>query len=269
MNPTNANTVVQEATTQTTSATATVAHASSPTPKRIDSFIREQLRAAQSENFSGVRSTADRAAQLGFRSSANLRYAEFLEAFQATPHLSAEYADAYPNSCFLPWPAFHAVRKAMDLWCDLPENYVGAVPDEQLPWMEIFERDPGHEPNAIDFLSAIGVDPDSVQGVSFLKILDVIRAPWGRGRIFDLGHLVFQSFKDFQKSFFVVAPSEAFQTESDWIKRTRDLLDLNRKETIPPDDPLVGKFVRGGFLVVAAWGDEASILNREVINLRL
>lgn len=276
-----APTAKPEATIPKTSATDTATLVVSTTALRIDEFIKSQFAKSKEESFSGIKSSADRLGRLGFKSSANSRYADFLEAFRSTPRLSASYAERYPNCCFLPWKAFHAVLKTLDVWCDLPEFYAGAVPEEQIPWMEIFELDPSDGPRFEDFCGLLEVDMrgDDSRRVAFMQhawtgdaTLEAVYAGW---RLFDTTHFQaqFRTMNHFlqpiRSSFFVVAPKEAFTTTKDYITRLREMVTAALEPTVAPNDPLVIRFVNGGALVVAAWGDEAAELNAITRDLKI
>jgi hypothetical protein len=52
--------------------------------------------------------------------------------------------------------------------------------------------------------------------------------------------------------------------------RVRELAtEIETAQKVPPNDPLVVRFVNGGALVVAAWGDEAAELNDRVKALKI
>lgn len=280
----------QEAGTPKTPSTDTAPRAASTTPPRIDKFIERQLAKVKSADFSGIRSTASRAAALGFTSSANSRYVEFLEGFHTTPALAAHYADRYPLCCFLPWEAFHATLKALQLWCELPEFYAGAIPDSELTMLELFPGvDPDDAPRPADVARML---PELLP--VFRERLEVVvrslsrsgdnpyRTYEGRGRydgtasewqreIIVRGRMVgpvHRFWSEASDSFFVVAPPEAFTSNEDWLSRFRRLMpDVETDPTTPPDDPLVVRFVNGGVLVVASWGDEGAWLNNAVKEL--
>lgn len=289
----NVPTAQQSVITPATSSTGIAPVATSATYQRIDEFIKAQFAKASSADFSGIKHSAQRAAQLGFKSSANSRYAEFLEAFQSTPHLATRYEKKYPQCVFLPWAAFHAVRRALGLWCDLPENYAGAVPEEQMPWMEVFTLEDEDmvrvvgdlgallERKDTPFLSAVAhvlnlnyghrweshldyhMDSRLVSYLSVRMTEQLIGNDRTRRALARYGRQMVESF-------FVIAPPEAFITKEDWITRFNKVVDEAETESkTPPNDPLVVRFVHGGALVVAAWGDEAAALNEITRSLNL
>lgn len=287
MSPTPASTAQQSLIIQKTENTGIAPTATSGTPQRIDDFIKKKLAEAESAAGSGISDSADRAARLGFVNCANSRYSEFLAAFRGSSHLTETYREKYPNSLFLPWKALHMVIKALDLWLELPEHYMGAVPPEQLPWMEIFELDPIDTVMAEDLdglLPGLTAEHSQVVQLAIRQVFHVgdfrhlpmsawpttqesQRAIVQAGRYARAVHDLWRPARD---SFFVVAPKEAFSTNEDFLSRLRRLMpDVVREVTVAPDDPLVIRFCRGGCLVVAAWGDEASAINEITRELNL
>lgn len=260
------------------------------------------IQKAHSGDFSSIKHTAESAARHGFKSSANLRYVEFLEAFRADEALAKRMKARYPACAFLSWRAFHALRRALDLWCELPEHYAGAVPDAQVPWMDIFELDSSDRCEMLDFYALMERDW-SKERMDFA----MLHTFFGRGVMWPEGHeAIRQTYKhgtpardafskddrvmyrqlnskvqdalqeygrQFQNEFFVLAPKEAFLTGSgpgDWVTRLKSVvLQAATAPTVAPDDPLVIRFCNQGALVVAAWGDEAAFLNKAVRELNL
>ena len=300
MNPTSAHTAPLSPTTQRTSGTDTATTAASTTSQTIACFIKQQLNEARKGESSGAFDSSARVAQLGFVNAANVRYSKFLDLFRSSPRLTERYRESYPNSLFLPWAAFHEVLRILDLWVELPEHYRGAVPAEQLPWMEIFELDPADcimPEDAGGLLGTLaGRGVSSVEAIlTGAAIMHRVNDTDGSSLEFTqevrrLGHLTsgvgdvlcgMKNYPDIrdrllgawraaEDSFFVVAPPEAFDTKEDWLARLRDLAaDASTQNTVAPDDPLVIRFCRGGVLVVAAWGEEASTLNEMVNSLGL
>lgn len=285
--------------TQTTPTTDTADGADYSISQRIDVFIKKYSGVAVSDAFSGARDSAEAATRYGFRNSANSRYAEFLAGFRDSPELAAHYQDLWPACSFLPWRAFHGIRKSLSLWCDLPEHYTGAIPDKQLKRLDAFMACPAED---IDNNHVDARDLESLFNDSRLEALilsqfefslspdgkyhDHIRRRFGnwhntvgpafrhhrRSLSSDMQHqLAHGVFWPMMHSLFVMAPKEAFNTEKDWFARAEDLSKaaMASEPRITPDDPLVVCFVHGGALVVAAWGEEAAELNQIVRDLKL
>lgn len=277
----------------TTASTATAAGATSAIPLRIDTFIKSKLNEARSDNYSGLRSSAEKAQSHGFTACANSRYVDFLAAMSDAPDQVNYYAEKYPACFFLPWKALNATLTALNLWCDLPKHYTGAIPPGQLPYLDIFSLEPADTVPHIELLQLINDGSLNLefwrgilkQGSSFsTRFHDPferddeleyhsIRETLTARAIFDrLPSEKRTAFREavaqFQTSWFVIAPPAAFNVSQDWRARTRSLLiDATPKKEPPPDDPLVVRFVRHGCLVVAAWGEEAAELNALVNGL--
>jgi hypothetical protein len=231
----------------------------SPAVHRIDKLLKSFSEEASSEAYSTARRSADAAARLGFKSSANLRYAAFLEDFRVPEDLAEHYQENYPSCFFLTWRGFHALRRTLDLWCELPEHYAGAVPDAQLPWMDLFELYEGDRPGLEDDAALLQIPPEQLRRVR-------AHSTYNYSILGEYQHV-------FCSSFFVLAPKEAFRTAAgkmDWIARYRSAQEkVSTDATTPPEDPLIIRFCQGGALVVAAWGDEAVELNKITQALKL
>lgn len=286
----NAPTAPHAPTVPTTASTATAAGATSATPLRIDTFIKSKLTEARSDSYSGLRSSAETARSHGFTACANSRYADFLAAMSAAQDQVSYYAAKYPACFFLPWTALNATITALNLSCDLPKHYTGAIPPGQLPYLDIFSLDPADTVRHSELLQLINDGSLNLPfwrgilngGHSFSNRLD---DPFEREDSIREGLAardIFRSFRldqrqalqnavaDFQTSWFVVAPPAAFNVAEDWRARTRRLLTTaTPKREPPPDDPLVIRFVHHGCLVVAAWGEEAAELNATVASLNI
>lgn len=250
-------------------------------PDRIDARIKKHFGVANSEEYTEVKKSADATIKHGFTKSANVKYAEFLDAFRSDPARTKDYSERYPQCTFLPWDAFHAIRKSMELWVDLPQNYLGAVPPEQTPWLDVFEFDDNDRVFAIDAISLLEMSAGSdregafrviIGGEDELRRMDMMRfGDLRRNAAFMQGHgmKISHYYTQFRDNFFVVAPPDAFGVKEDFISRFNKLVDEIEENKVPPNDPLVVRFCKGGCLVVAAWGDEAAQLNGIAQELKL
>ena len=276
------NTTVPTATpgagTRKTESTATADPATSSQVQRIDDFIRQKFAEANSADGSGVLQTAPRLRALGFGNSANSKYAEFLEAFRATPHLATHYVEEYPQCVFLPWAALRAVIKALDLWCDLPTFYTGGVPEDQITMMEIFELGPDDKMPVTEMMALVNEKWETER----IRTLTSERERQMRTCLEQIQMRVRSTerpmaqetlemlYMDMISTFLVLAPKEAFRSSMDLCERLRRIeRKWNPVERQAPDDPLVIKMCRGGCLVVAAWGEEAAYLNKAIRDNRL
>ena len=259
------------------------------TQDTIESFIRKYSDKAGLEGFSDVKSTAARASSLGFTSAANSRLAQFWEDFQPTPAHAARYADAYPACFFLPWKGLHRTLNTLDLWFEPAAYYAGAIPGEQLPWLEVFEMQREDLPTPDDLVDLL--NPGVLTGERYRLTARLVGAAaeeflfddpsiarrytyFTRGSWPDVPRrqTVRNHVREFMSQFFVVAPRAAFTTAAhrkDWIVRARTDVQALEARTVAPDDPLVVRAVRGGVLVVAAWGDEATELNAVASQLKV
>lgn len=264
--------------------TVTADGAISPTPLRIDEFIKAHLQEARLDGFSGLKSSAEAARSHGFTACANSRYADFLEAMSAAQDQVTYYAEKYPACFFLPWSALNATLKALNLWCDLPKHYTGAIPPGQLPYLDIFSLDPNDAVPPVQMLEILDgglrkdvweslirsaewdLDPYASSPPEVLYLFHKLAGPQKTA----LRTALRTACADFQSSWFVIAPPAAFNVAEDWRSRTRKLLtQASAKKEPPPDDPLVVRFVRNGCLVVAAWGEEAAELNATVNSINI
>ena len=268
----------------TTSSTATADGANSTTPLRIDTFIKSKLQEARSGDSFGLKSSAEAARSHGFTACANSRYADFLEDMSAAQDQVTYYAEKYPACFFLPWTALNATLKALNLWCDLPKHYTGAIPPGQLPYLDIFSLDPSDAAPPTQMLELLGdeilraVWEELIFQASPSEHEEFRRFVIGAPLLSNLGNqkaaavlrTVRTACEEFTNSWFVIAPPAAFNVAEDWRSRTRKLLTqaADKKEP-PPDDPLVVRFVRHGCLVVAAWGEEAAELNATVNSINI
>lgn len=269
----NVSTATQNLGTLTMQPTATASGADSLTPKRIDAVIKSLFDKASSGDFLNVKSSAEQARRHGFTSCANSRLSDFLAEFQDTP-LRTHYATAYPQCVFLTHAGLRGLMRSLNLWCDLPNHYVGAIPPEQLPWLDVFSLESSDAARMVEIGKLCEL---SQMAEMYLENLDFKDDPFSFGpRSYDdyrrVQHIMaydrnlqtrFHSMaKEFQNSFFVVAPPEAFNSTEDFFTRfQKAAADASLRSTIAPDDPLVIRFVKGGCLVVAAWGEEAALLN--------
>jgi hypothetical protein len=272
----NALTAPLSATTPKTSATATADGVGSTTAKTIDAYIKERLQEATSADFSGLKSSAETARRLGFTSSANSRYADFLESFRAALDQTRYYTEKYPACYFLPWAAVRSIIQSLQLWCDLPEHYMGAVPPEQLPWLDLFALDSADLAQPTEIVELI---PEIDKKLFISMIEEVTGYPWDKSASYSYrassiaqhhSTEIRAYVKQFRSSFFILAPPEAFKVKEDFRERFRKMMkQAEQRQTTPPDDPIAVRFVKGGALVVAAWGDEAAELNARVAALNL
>jgi hypothetical protein len=167
----------------------------------------------------------------------------------------------------------------------VPEFYAGAIPDEQIPWLEIFEFNPADAPVLKDLLQMMEYPEDhramrilgdlwhSLEGRNHevrdleaaYQYSSVSQYNTLRGEV----RVISDYMKQFRDSLFVMAPKEAFNSTADFIERFKKAVEAATTPTVAPNDPLVVRVVRGGVLVIAAWGDEAAVLNQVTRDLNI
>jgi len=269
----------------------------------IAAFVERNVKEATSPSFLVDQENAKRAEKLGFTKTSDNRLAAYRSSFLEYPHLREKYEKDYPNSRFLPWAGFHAVRKALNLHTDTLNHYRGAVPPSQLGYMEAFELQPVHNVNKAEILCLMDCDSTGkgaaprisdaaaemstyrarIRGVAKQNASVVIsdfsfmyngaeaareREDYKRRRA-EYEETMFESHSKrlesncttMQNQMFILAPNAAFDVKDDFIERCKKD-GTSATQILPvPHDPLVVKFVQGGALVVASWGDEAAHLN--------
>ena len=284
-NTTTASTALPGVTIRKINDIATALSADSQQPLEIKPFIDGVFEVLASEASSSIKHSATSAVRHGFSASANSRFAAFLEDFRSNPRLVERYREDYPNCVFLPWKGIHRLLAVLDLWFEQPQHYVGAVPESQLPWMDLFEwadkdRD---EPTVSDWQDLITPEhrQDRSNGGEYRR--GFIQGCWGGHfphevqRNINYARIEYgekieatrEGMKAFREGFFVLAPKEAFNTEDSFIKRMQDAAKPVVISTIAPNDPIVVRPCYGGCLCVAAWGDEAAELNKLTQTLNL
>jgi len=223
--------------------------------ERIDTHIKRHFKVANSDEYETIAKTADSARKHGFTQSNNIKYAEFLRAFKDVPDMITAFEDAYPNSMFLPWNAFHAIRKSLDLWVDLPKNYLGAIPDECMPYLDMFEFQDDHSVKFDNIRDLLELSEGDQAGRNFMQLMAFAnRAPGSfddmapfRRQSFNPNHLYVakarEYFMSFRNELFVVAPPDAFAVKEDFITRFKRLIDEAPESKTPPNDPLVIRLV--------------------------
>ena len=237
--------------------------------KTIEHYIQDKFKEANSTDFASLKSTERTLVRHGFSATANSKHVKFLEAFRSTPHLVEKYAAAYANCVFLNWDALLFTRRVLDLHLDLASNYTGAVPPEQAPWLDAFDMQPQDEVTASELLFELiekQLDPRSpIKGyVEMVQhaLMD-LTLPSSDAKVRRFIAKLAPYHREARTQFFVLGPHESFNTVEDWWSRGERLVEhLKLVDQPPAADPLVLRFVRGGALVVAAWGDEAEWINR-------
>ena len=291
----------------------------------IKGFIDEQFDILRT-GVTDIKHTSSTLKNLGFSSCANVKYTDFLQSFEGRKSIVEKYAESYPSSIYLPWAALQKVVTSLKLRVDRADRYVGAVPEAQLPYLEMFELLDEDTPTHKDFVEALKIrsykDPENfleqyktttttsnsgyyaTVGEATRELLhkpeDIIKKiemyhtyqdSTDLDMQYGLREVLVRRFRnekvleefittvndiyknDFANNYYVVAPPTAFNSEQSWANRSlgKIVTKVVDKiiETTPPPDPLVIKPCNEGVLVVAAWGDEASTLNKLVAELNI
>lgn len=200
--------------------------------------------------------TVDRVRALGFRNSANVRLIEAAEvaSMRGLEGRKEHYEHVYPLCQWVSWDFLQQFCAALDLHVDTADHYTGVVPGEQLPYMEMASVEANDLPEVHDLLKLSGVDASWL--AAFSMILGVqMKESWK----YDDGTLVARytsvtgrsealrrAWRSLRDDLFVVGPRDVFDQPKDW----REI----------GQDPLVFRAVRGGALIVAAWGAEGDAI---------
>jgi hypothetical protein len=190
------------------------------------------------------------------------------------------YQINYPNNKFITEPQVKSICEKYGLLCGDISMYKGFVPERNLNQIELFKLKGADTPFATlegSRYKADGFDTTiHDETIGYLNESDIIDK-WAKGQIINKGHFwvcgrsIDSSSKDkvnnritnlydsnwgyvkavpFDKSYRICAPLKDMDIPSD--KR----VDGYKIKNIP--DPVVLQPVNGGYLIVTAWGDEAS-----------
>jgi hypothetical protein len=191
-------------------------------------------------------------------------------------NLVMHYQTNYPNNKFITGKQVESICNKYNLICGPTERYKGFVPEKNLKEIEGFnsssEDDQSMQIKILSFewehsektqIDAFKREyPDGIVGeenlnrpYSFGKDIDVITSA-GTARI--------NSYEQINKDgLFICAPKKDFDLKG--VKKFGTLFSTFTTKTYP--DPVVLKPCKGGYLIVTAWGDEAS--DPEVVNEKM
>lgn len=176
------------------------------------------------------------------------------------------YQMTYPNNKFITESQVQAICDKYKLVCGPVGRYKGFVPDVKLKQIEsfnIFEKDvdEGHitfDPKKYTYQldEILKYFPDCrvpfnnfKDGDGWIRIFKDEKDSWGTliGRIYEYSEVN-------RREMFICAPRKDMDMKG--LSKIGALFAVVTQKRIP--DPVVLKPVNGGYLVVAAWGDEAS-----------
>lgn len=185
---------------------------------------------------------ASRFEKIGFTSAKAVKEAKELEEKQNVASemiANIEYFRVhYPNNKFITEPEVKKLCEKYGLLMGNSSTYIGDIPEKNLIEIEKFKL--REEDFAIDFFRyTLGVDPFNISGdhLGFIRF-------WREAELNPPTHKVEKE----KPAFKICAPKEDFET---WGFEVKDGFNLVW-------DPVVLQPVKGGFLIVTAWGNEAS-----------
>lgn len=177
------------------------------------------------------------------------------------------YQKKYPNNKFITENQIKRICKKYNLICAPTENYKGSVPKEKLH--QIFEFKFDSEDEAQKYIKITKFSyPDSDESLikeakkKYPKLIVPVNDQDNIRPYFN-----FARFEKYEKilspNFLICAPKKDFDLKG--LKQFGNLLTSFITVTVP--DPVVLKPVKDGYLIIAAWGDEAS--DNDVVNHKM
>lgn len=224
---------------------------------------------------------ADKVARLekaGFKNSVDVKRFESVKVTHEQANLIQHYQQRYPDNKFITEAQVKNICKKYNLECAPVERYKGFVPESKLKQIENFYMNQEDErPNGVRILEAWNVAGEkplyghdkSAKLIHKILGTDVIPADhpqfyWqGTGRLY--GVMALSKLKTSNLAY--VEKYELIKAERSICapKKDFDLTGLTKIgalfmsiTTVHVPDPVVLQPVKGGFLILAAWGDEAS-----------
>jgi hypothetical protein len=199
-----------------------------------------------------------------------------LEETRKVASLIQTYKERYPDNKFINLEAVNSICSRYNLLCGPINTFTGFVPEVKLAQIEAFrlvsldkievakikkitftradqEKDGVKAVRAYLESHKNTIDYDELEGRSVDSFLACVVGRTGRTH-----DTSFRLEYEIQESQMVIcAPKKDFRM-SGMMKIGNFLQELSFEATVELQDPVVLQPVRGGFLVVAAWGDEAS-----------
>lgn len=228
----------------------------------------EKLLASAMEviNQSGA-NLADKVARLekaGFKNSVEVKRFEQVKVTHEQAGLIQYYQQRYPDNKFITEQQVEAICKKYKLECAPVDRYKGFVPDAKLKQIEGFKLRCGDEKDKVLFIKRLEYKSQRGQlsrieklfpnGIPF-RILagSHIRTSSLPGRWKDTTIFV-SDYEVSNNEILICAPKKDFDLTG--LKKIGAL--FMSMTTVHVPDPVVLQPVKGGFLILAAWGDEAS-----------
>lgn len=220
---------------------------------------------------SGLFEKANKLKSVGFTAVPETQVHRELEFSIDMANLISNYAIRYPNNKFITEDQVKSINKKYKLVCAPLDRFKGFVPQTKLDQILSFSvRSKDKAPNLIRIIRAWGEYNNKGLPFLFTPISAlIIHADVGRfissddpglhwhgSRLFQYKEAYITSYKMYDKSSMLIcAPKKDMNLKG--LSKAGAVFHKVVKHTAPPD-PVVLQPVKGGYLIVAAWGDEAS-----------
>lgn len=218
---------------------------------------------------------AERLENIGFKNSLEVKKASVIRLPKVVADLVQYYQQKYPFNKFITEDQVKKICNKYKLVCAPIENYKGFVPENKLNQIENFGLDASD--NEVDLIEITKAWNTGVKFGDFLnrnrganhihRELGLKLIPsnhpalyWQRGGLFSVTHGSIdtgyvEKYKVYNRTKMVIcAPKK--DMELNGLERVG--LFFLSGITVTAPDPVVLQPVKGGYLIVAAWGDEAS-----------
>lgn len=180
-----------------------------------------------------------------------------------------DYAMRYPNNRFITDTQVERICKKYNLVCGPVASYKGFVPEKNLHQIEEF-RSRGYPHFADIHEKTIKIHLESMSSKKMVKekypdlVVPESKIYWGVPQVTDVERSWFDRYERIDnQSQRICAPAKDMEL-SGLKKVGKQWFSLTRVE-VP--DPVVLQPVKGGYLIVTAWGDEAS--DEDVVNPKM
>lgn len=211
------------------------------------------------QNLPNVREKSEALKSLGFIASKDIRTADLVDVQKQQASLVTYYAQRYPFNKFITSQQVEAICGKYNLVCGPVSIYMGDVPDEKLKQISAFKL--RSEDRVVCIERKIWKrGPYEETEESPNLIVRLILKLFGYCPGWVIPFFTAYHWRKTTKSLMICAPmNEMEMSVSPWTRQSRIL------QHIP--DPVVLQPVKGGYLIVAAWGDEAS--DENVVNEKM
>lgn len=221
---------------------------------------------------------ANRLKKLGFKNTIEVRQLESIKMTQDLANLIQYYQMNYPNNKFITEEQVVSICKKYNLVCAPINAYSGFVPETKLKEVENFKiKNSDEKPSMIKILSAwntgaIGDYSYRSRGARHIHNqlgLDLIPSDhpslkFHGSNLFSVNGGYVEKIKVYEsKELLICAPKKDMNLKG--LEKIGAIFTSFTAITVP--DPVVLQPCKGGYLIVTAWGDEAS--DELVVNQKL